>query len=178
MKKAYLLTGEPKGGKTTALKKIIDGLGLERCGGFYTQELCAAGERYGFRLVVLGGPIGTLADITYHVPLKVGKYGVVLPFLENIGLAAVSQALVSKSFVVIDEIGPMQMCSPLFKLAVMDVLTSSIPLIGTIFTGSDPWSDELKQRSDVVLFPLTEDNRNEVPKTLIETLKSIEEVKQ
>lgn len=176
MKKAYLLTGEPRIGKTTTLKKIIDGLGLEHCGGFYTQELCAAGERCGFRLVVLGGPVGTLADITYNVPLKVGRYGVVLPFLENVALAAVSQALTSKSFVVIDEIGPMQMCSSLFKLAVMDVLTSSVPLVGTIFSGSDPWLDELKQRSDVELHLLTRENRNEMPKVLIDTISKEQNV--
>ncbi len=172
MKKAYLLTGEPRIGKTTALKAIIDGLGADRCGGFYTQEMCAAGERYGFRVVTLDGQIGMLADITYKdVPLKIGKYGVVLPFLETVALAAVSQALVSKRFVIVDEIGPMQLHSPLFKLAVMDVLTSSVPLVGTVFAGSDPWSDALKQRDDVELFPLTHENRDEVPQTLINTLK-------
>ena len=53
--KAYLLTGEPRVGKTTALKKIIAALGFERCGGFYTAEVCALGERCGFRLITLDG---------------------------------------------------------------------------------------------------------------------------
>ncbi len=174
MKKAYLLTGEPKVGKTTALKKIIDGLGLEHCGGFYTREMCAAGEIYGFRLMTLDGKVGTLADMTYtHVPLKVGKYGVMLPFLEDIALTSVSQALTSKSFVVIDEIGPMLLCSSLFKVVVLDALTSSIPLVGTIFSGSDPWSDALKQRDDIEFYTLTHENRDEVPRMLVETLKKL-----
>jgi nucleoside-triphosphatase len=170
---AYLLTGEPEIEKTTILKRILDVLGLERCGGFYTEELCAAGKRYGYRLVTLDGKIGMLADMAYNtVPLQVGKYGVVLPFLEDTALAAVSQALVFKSFVIIDEIGPMLMCSSLFQLVVMDVLTSSVPLIGTISVASDPWLDELKQRKDIQLFPVTNQNSDEIATTLIETLKS------
>ncbi len=170
---AYLLTGEPRVGKTTALKKIIAALGFERCGGFYTTEVCALGQRCGFRLITLDGQAGTLADVTLSGPLKVGKYGVCLQPLEDIGLTAVSQALVSKSFVIIDEIGPMQLCSSLFKLAVMDVLTSSVPLIGTIFAGSDPWSDALKQRSDIELYTVTHENRDEVPRMLSNILEQI-----
>jgi nucleoside-triphosphatase len=172
MKKAYLLTGEPGVGKTTALKKIIGGLGAECCGGFYTVEVCVQDERCGFRLITLDGQAGTLADVIFEGPPRVGKYGVCLQPLEDIGLTAVSQALVSKSFVVIDEIAPMQLYSPLFKQAVMDVLTSSVPLIGTIFSGSDSWSDELKRRDDVQLFPLTHRNRDEIPTMLIETLRT------
>jgi nucleoside-triphosphatase THEP1 len=65
----------------------------------------------------------------------------------------------------------MQWCSPLFKLAVTDVLTSAVPLIGTIFSGSGPWSDETKQRSDVKLSELTDANRNQVPFLVLETLR-------
>ncbi len=110
MGKAYLLTGEPRVVRTTALKEIIYGLGKERCGGFYTEALCVAGEKYGFRIMTLGGHFGMLADITYtNTPLKVGRYGVVLPFLENFALPAVYDALASKEFVVVDEMGPMQL---------------------------------------------------------------------
>ncbi len=39
-------------------------------------------------------------------------------------------------------------------------------------------SDELKHHGDVELCTLTAENRNELTKTLIEKLKSIEEIKQ
>ena len=67
----------------------------------------------------------------------------------------------------------MQLCSSLFQLAVMDVLTSSVPLIGTIFSGSDPWSDALKQRSDIQLYTVTHENRDDVPHRLINTLEQL-----
>ncbi len=122
MGKAYLLTGEPRIGKTTALKRVIDGIGVKRCGGFYTEEMCVQGERRGFRLVTLDGQIGTMADVNSDSPLRVGRYGVVLNILEDIGLAAVYKTLSTKSLIVIDEIGPMQLYSNKFKLAILDVL--------------------------------------------------------
>jgi nucleoside-triphosphatase len=171
--KAYLLTGEPRIGKTTALKKVIDGIGVKRCGGFYTEEVCVQGERCGFRLVTLDGQIGTMADVNSDSPLRVGRYGVVLDSLEDIGLAAVYKTLSSKSLIVIDEIGPMQLFSDKFKLAILDVLKSTCPLLGTVFCRPDPWLDELKRQNDVELYQLTLDNRNEAPKTLIETLQAL-----
>jgi nucleoside-triphosphatase len=171
MGRAYLLTGEPRVGKTTALKTIIDTLGAERCGGFYTQELCAVGERYGFQLVTLDEQSGTLADIAYtNVPLKVGKYGVALEALEGIGLLAIYKALMSKQFIIIDEVGPMQLLSEKFRQTVIEVLDSPVPLIGTLFAGSHPWTDELKKRKSMKLYPLTLDSRDTVPQMVIQNL--------
>ncbi len=171
--KAYLLTGEPRIGKTTALKKVIESIGINHCGGFYTEQVCVQGERCGFRLVTLDGQVGTMADVNLDSPLRVGKYGVVLDSLEDIGLAAIYNALVSKRFIVIDEIGPMQLYSNKFKQAVIDVLKSTCPLLGTVFCRPYPWLDKLKQQNDIELYKLTLDNRNEAPQTLIETLQTL-----
>ena len=173
MGKAYLVTGEPRIGKTTALKKIIDGMGNKRCGGFYTEEVRSGGERCGFRLITLDGLTGMVADVNSKSELRVGKYGVVLDSLENIGLPAIYKILSSTGLIVIDEIGPMQLYSDKFKQAVVDVLKSALPLLGTIVCRSHPWLDELKQQSGVELYHLTLDNRNKVPKTLIETLQTL-----
>lgn len=174
MAQAYLLTGEPGVGKTTALKKIIDGIGPERCGGFYAEELLdQSGKHYGFKLVTLGEQVVILAHTAMYSTYCIGRYRVSVQALE-LGVAAINNALLHKEFVIIDEIGPMQMCSLLFKLAVMDVLNSSVPLIGTIHSDPHPWSDKLKQRGDVKLYPLTVENRGEVTKTLTETLSSMQ----
>lgn len=170
MGRAFLLTGEPRVGKTTALKKVIEGIGVERCGGFYTEEQCAMGQRYAFQLVTLDGQRGVLADVAYNYPLKIGKYGVTLQALESIGLDSIYEALASKQFIIIDEIGPMQLLSPQFMMAVMSALESRVPILGTLFSGSNHWSDELKRHERVSLYPLTLDNREMVPQTLIKNL--------
>jgi nucleoside-triphosphatase len=163
---AYLLTGEPGIGKTTALKKIIDLIGHERCGGFYTQELRADGVRTGFQVVTLSGITGTIAAVTSPSSLRVGKYGVDLQSLEAVGVGSIYDALRMKEYIIIDEIGPMQLFSEAFKHAVLDVLASPKLLIGTVVQRPFEWANELKERSSVQLYTLTLETRDEIAETV------------
>lgn len=47
-----LLTALPRTGKSTAIERIVNMLGVKNCGGFYTKELRENGERVGFGLIV------------------------------------------------------------------------------------------------------------------------------
>ena len=172
MSRAYLLTGVPGVGKTTGIKKVINAIGIERCGGFYTEEIRAQGTRTGFRVVTLDGQTGLLANVNSKSPIRVGKYGVDLDGLETVGVAAIYAAMVTKSLVVIDEIGPMELFSDKFKQAVIDVLDCPRPLLGTIVLRPYHWVDDFKQQEKVELYELTPDNRDNVIEKLICTLKS------
>lgn len=169
MSRAYLLTGKPGIGKTRAIKKIIDALGMERCGGFYTEEVRVQGTRVGFRLVTLDRQQGLFAHVDAASQLRVGRYGVNLDCLESLGLAALYEAMATKDLVVLDEIGPMELYSDLFKRAITDVLNGPRPLLGTIALKSKPWLDAMKQHERVELYTLTVDNRD----TLVETVTRI-----
>ena len=52
-----LLTALPRTGKSTAIKKIVNMLGKDNCGGFYTEEIRDDGERVGFRICTLSGKL-------------------------------------------------------------------------------------------------------------------------
>ena len=169
MSKAYLLTGPPRIGKTTMIKKIMDVVGRERCGGFYTEEIHIQETRVGFRLVTLDGKHGILAHVNAASPLRVGRYGVNLDCLESIGIPAVYTAMATRDLIVLDEIGPMELYSDRFKSALMDVLNGPRPLLATIALKSRPWLDAMKQHKRVELYTLTLDNRN----TLVDTVTHI-----
>jgi nucleoside-triphosphatase len=183
MGKAYLLTGDKGVGKTTALKAIINVLGAKQCGGFYAQEERINGIRTGFHIITLDERNGILADVKSKSQIRVGglneegvgKYGVDLEFLENVGLQIIYESIASNdvSFIIIDEIGPMQLFSSKFKQAVMDVMKSSKILVGTIVLRSHPWTDEFKQRKDVETFLLTTNNRENMTKMLSWLLNKI-----
>ena len=173
MSKAYLLTGAPRIGKTTMIKKIMVVVGRERCGGFYTEEIHIQETRVGFRLVTLDGKHGILAHVNAASPLRVGRYGVNLDCLESIGLAALEEAVTTKNLIVIDEIGPMELCSNQFKRSIMDVLNGSRPLLGTIALKSLPWLDAIKQHERVEVYTLALDNRNTIVDELTRILNSL-----
>src|SRR5437660_5128051 len=137
------------------IKRIIAQIGVTRCGGFYTEEVQKYGTRKGFRLVTLDGRTGIFAHEDICRSIHIGRYGIDLQCLETLGLSAISDALRARKLVVIDEIGPMEAyCEP-FRTMVLNVLNSTVPLIGTIAVKPHPWLDALKQHERVRLSILT-----------------------
>jgi nucleoside-triphosphatase len=173
MSRAYLLTGKPGIGKTRAIKRIIDALGTERCGGFYTEEVRVQETRVGFRLVTLDGQQGIFAHVDAASPLRVGRYGVNLDCLESLGLAALYEAMATKDLVVLDEIGPMELYSDRFKRAITDVLEGPRPLLGTIALKAHPCLDKMKQNERVEVYTLTVDNRNSIADQLTRIVNAV-----
>ena len=72
-----------------------------------------------------------------------------------------------------DEIGRMELCAPGFAPAIEAVLRSPKPLLGTILAASHPWTDALKQRSDVELYRLTARNHPHLEDALLARLHSL-----
>lgn len=172
MSTTYLLTGPPRVGKTSIIKRLIERVGRERCGGFYTEEVRDEGERVGFQLVTLDGKCGMLAQAGMKNVPQVKRYGVDLSFLETVGVPALYEAIITKDVVVLDEIGLMQVSSELFKHAVLAALASPRLLIGTIPLESHPWLDMLKQQQTIRLLYATFDNQEEIIKALLDALRS------
>jgi nucleoside-triphosphatase len=161
--RAWLLTGRPGVGKTTCLGRALARLGVPAAG-FVTEEVREGGERVGFALVTLDGRRGTLAHVGRRGGgPRVGKYRVDLETLEGLGVPAIGEALQRQALVVIDEIGKMEMASPAFRHAVEEALTGEAQVLGTILQARHPWADHIKRHPAVHLFPVTTDNRNELP---------------
>ena len=53
-------------------------------------------------------------------------------------------------------------------LSVLDTFNSSLPVLGTLFSGFGP-----KQRNGLELYPLTYEKRKEVTRTLIKVLQAM-----
>ncbi len=170
MKRVFLLSGKPGTGKTTLIKTAIAGLET-RAGGFYTEEIRGRETRYGFRLVTLNGEGGVFAHIKIKSPYQVGKYGVDIPVLENLGVKAINQAISECDLIIIDEIGKMELFSDKFKEAVLRAVESGKKVLGTIMLSSNPWADALKRRGEVDLIPVTRANNERVLGEIREWLK-------
>jgi len=170
MGRTILLAGRPGVGKTTIVKQVVDVLGGE-AGGFYTEEIRQGGRRLGFKIITLEGREGVLAHADIRGAPRVSKYGVNVRDLEEVGVAALRRAIEERGYVVIDEIGKMELYSQEFRRAVMEALESERVVLGTVLAGRHPWVDTLKARPQVTVLTVTEGNREGMARRILDMLE-------
>ncbi|MBA7648875.1 Nucleoside-triphosphatase THEP1 [subsurface metagenome] len=165
-----LITGPPRCGKTTLIRKVVGR--IERpATGFYTLEIREKGRRVGFSINTLDGREGILAHEDIKSQLRVGKYGVNLKDIDSLAVPAMIPARKGE-IVVIDEIGKMECFSWLFKETLIRVLGSSNRMIGSIAEKGDHFIQRIKQRDDVMVIMITTQNRVGLVDQLLDSLKT------
>jgi nucleoside-triphosphatase len=169
MTRKVLLTGRPGCGKTTLIKRVVNEL-ARPAGGFYTEEMREGGTRVGFKLVTLDGEEAAFAHVEFKTPERLGKYGLDLSALETIAVAALCAAARARQLVVIDEIGPMEIRSAIFREAVNEALDSGASILGTITARSFPFTDAIKKRPDVTITEVRPNNRDQLVTELSDQL--------
>lgn len=165
-----LITALPRTGKSTAIKKIVDMLGREKCGGFYTEEIREDGERVGFKIVTLSEKTGILAHVNIQSEYKISRYGVDLDEFEKLCLNELKQAISNDDvkYLIIDEIGPMQLFSEEYKELLYKLLNTSKTVLGTIFYSQHDWLDRFKREPNIKLIEITFENRDVLPLEIVE----------
>ncbi len=159
--KNLFIAGTPGVGKTMLLREVSLAK-RHRIGGFYTEHILAGRMRKGFMMRTFDGQERVLATKGMKSPHQLGKYGVDINALENVGIPALKLALMTKDLVVIDEIGAMEMMSERFRQTLLECLTSTKPVLATIRAESQPFSDQVKKLSDTETIVLTKANYQQV----------------
>ena len=174
MTRKVLLTGRPGCGKTTLIKRVVNEL-ARPAGGFYTEEIRERGARVGFKIVTTDGKEAVFANVNFPAtaePQRLGKYGLDLSALENIAVDAVRAAIRGRQLIVIDEIGPMEIRSAIFRDVVIEALDSGAPILATISARSFPFTDAIKKRSDVTMIEVRRSNRDQLVFDLSDQFKA------
>jgi nucleoside-triphosphatase len=166
-----LLTGRPGCGKTTLIKRVVNELARPACG-FYTEEIREHGARVGFKIVTLDDKEALLAHVDFKTTERVGKYGLDLSALERVGIEALRPAVHARKLVVIDEIGPMEIRSPIFRDVVNEAFISGAPILATITARSFPFTDAIKKRADVTMIEVHRNNREQLVSELSDQFKA------
>ncbi len=129
----YFISGMPKSGKTTLLRKLVEKMKAQglRVGGFITPDAKAHGARTGFAVEdVETGTRETFAATDIDGP-KVAKYHVDVRAFESVALPILQKAS-RYDVIVIDEIGRMEMKSAKFSELLGDLLESDTPLVASL----------------------------------------------
>ena len=153
-----LFTGSPGCGKSTLVEKIVKKSQKPKTG-FFTREIREKGGRVGFSLETLEGKKGVLAHIDIDSQFRVGKYGVNIDDIDRIAVPSMTPDN-EDQMVVIDEIGKMECFSVPFKEALVQVLESKNPVLGSIALKGDRFIEKIKKRKDVHLIRITEKDRD------------------
>lgn len=163
------VTGSPGIGKSTLVAKVISGTKL-RVGGVLARDRCYKDRRTGFELLDLStGMRGILADEAGDGP-QLGKYRVHLDDLDRIGAQAVENAL-GCDLIVVDEVGPMELSSHRFVLAVEKAIASPKPMLVVLHQ----WSNHRlakKIRGSFRVLTVTRENRDSLADEIAKALKS------
>jgi nucleoside-triphosphatase len=162
-----LITGRPGCGKSTLINRLVATARQKgmKVGGISTPEFrLSTGKRGGFLIQnIATGEEEIMASVELSSAVSVGRYGVNLTAIRDIGVAAIDTAISKADLVVIDEIGKMELAVPEFLSSVNAALDSSKPVLGTIgLRLSTSEITGMKNRSDVTLILLTPENRNQV----------------
>ncbi len=163
-----LLTGPPRCGKTTIVRKVVERF-PGRAAGFYTREVREKGERVGFEILTLDGNVAWLSHVALPGPHRVGKYGVSLKNLHRVALPALDVAP-GIDLVVVDEIGKMECLSPLFVEALERLWAAPVALLLTVAAKGSGYIQRVKEKPGLTLIAVTPANRDELPGRILHLL--------
>jgi nucleoside-triphosphatase len=168
------LTGEPGCGKTIAVKRTCEILTARnrKLGGMISGEIRQRGVRVGFSLEdIATHETGTLAHVEQKQGPRVGKYRVNLTDVDRIGVTAIKHAIAEADVIVIDELGPMELNSMPFILAVEMALATPKHFVGTIHKHATHYLVvAIKSNQAYQILEVTPKNRDEIPKTVAEKM--------
>lgn len=165
-----LLTGKPGVGKTTVVRKVTERF-WGKAGGFYTEEIRREGVREGFRVRTLDGDEGVLAHVSYREGFRVSKYGVDIEAFDAIVIPSLERSLETDELLVIDEIGKMELFSNRFRSVVQRILTNQGKVLGVIHRGADPFTQHIRQLQDVLIWTVTKENRDSLPRLILRSFE-------
>lgn len=131
------------------------------------------GRRVGFQLFGLSGFRATLAHVDFDSDVRVSRYGVDVKVLEPLVEAEMPVDSTETDLYVIDEIGKIECFSKAFISAMTDLLDCPVPVIATIAVRGRGFIEEVKQRSDIELLEVTNDNRDHLPGEIDERTRNL-----
>lgn len=169
------ITGLPGAGKTLSLIKVIEMLEQDGMivGGMITEPVIENNKRVGFYVMNwMSKERDIFAHINFESKIVIGRYGVNITALENVGVKALEQASEEAEVIVIDEVGKMEVESEKFVDAVKNALEIDKPLILTLHKKSrNPLLQDIRRRDDIRILEVTPINRNLLPYKIMRLLK-------
>ena len=167
------LTGEKQVGKSTLWRKVIAHSGVSPSG-FQTLEYLVNDSFRGYRLHSLGPvPEQFGNDVPISVFLRRRMHLPVSESFELFGTELLRLALQEGGCILMDELGSFEKNAPAFRQAVLNCLNGNCHVLGVLQKADDPFLEEIMNRPDVLVFTVTQENRDDLVQPLLEALNQL-----
>ena len=171
IRRHLFLTGDKQVGKSTLLRKLINAKQLD-CSGFETKAFYLNDERRGFTLHGRVDMPPYENDCICCARIGEKKSVPVLPVFEENGVRILQASLASSSpYLLMDELGRLERQADAFIAQIYACLDSDKRVLGVLQKCNSDHVEAISKRSDVTVLTVTPENREELLKYLIDTVK-------
>lgn len=176
--KNIIITGNVNIGKSTVLKKVLDMLGInsQYISGLKTQSCLRQSKitRYYMEPINIGIKLPRIEKRIIGIGVDGNKVQSFTSNFEKFGVKVLDNCLNNTSkLVVIDELGVFEKYAYNFQRKIHQVLNSNKLVIAVIKQVSVPFLNEIRSRQDVLLYEITECNRDIIPNAIYNNLNRI-----
>ena len=163
------LTGEIQVGKSTAIKRYLSTRPTLALGGFVTVSRPLEEDTMG---VYIQPPVFREDDCTpeHLVGLRGGRRGGIPETFDTTGVA-ILRAPGPFDLLLMDELGRMELRSPVFCQRVLALLDGDVPILGVVKPESNVLLDAVRAHPKTALLEVTEANRDSIPAEIARLLK-------
>lgn len=166
MPKNVLIAGAPGIGKTKLIHHLLRDLSPLLIRGFHKEAIKENEVLKGFRLITFKFEELILAHIHIEGPDRYQSFGLNLDGFDKIVENQLNTNGPVELFL-IDEVGPMECISKLFRHKFIEILESDIPVIATLASIEILGTLDIKKRKDVSLLKMTHSNRDAMWKSVL-----------
>lgn len=162
--KHLFLTGRKQVGKSTVLGKLLEGRD-EDLGGFRTRRVPAEGGADIYMLPPTGDGGYEPDNILFR--RRRGRLECDPADFDRLGGAMLAKSRAA-DLLLMDELGPTELEAMGFQQAVREALAGDAPVYGVLQQADSPFLAEIAARDDVCVITVTEENRDDLPRLLLE----------
>ncbi len=170
-KKNVFITGRRQVGKSWMIREVLEKLALTTTG-FQTLPFSISGTVKGYYMHSLADCGGYLNDNPISVRYEQGCAWPVTSVFTWFGAHILQESRKDGSHVILmDELGVLEESSEAFQAEVFACLDCPKKVLGVLKMADSKFLNSISKHSDTVVLELTEGNRLEVYRTVLETLR-------
>lgn len=161
-----LFTGEVGCGKSTALSRTLALLDVKASG---IETYSDGSRKDAHRTLYMRPYAGKEAGI--RICRTPGEPGDAQPVFDCYGVQLLARAKEGGGVIVIEEIGRLEREASAYQAALQACFDGEKPVLGTIRKHKASWADWIRQREDVMLLEVTQENRDGLPEKAAQTIR-------